>query len=60
MGFYSLAAAVLGSSVVAFEARQPELLSLQASLAYNALADLVTVHQVTSAITRIKITVLFY
>ena len=46
MGFYTLAAAALGWRVVAFEASKLDLLSLQASIAYNGMTGKIDVHQV--------------
>ena len=46
MGFYSLAAAAAGRQVEAYESGQLDLLSFQASSAYNAMTEAIRLHQV--------------
>lgn len=46
MGFYSLAAAAAGRQVEAYESGQLDLLSFQASSAYNAMTEAIRIHQV--------------
>lgn len=47
MGFHSLAAAATGWQVEAFESGQLDLLSFQASRAYNGFKEAVRIHQVS-------------
>ena len=50
MGFHSLAAAAAGWQVEAFESGKLDLLSFQASSAYNSFTEAVRIHQVRPAL----------